>query len=440
MGSDKMNCKKHLLEVAVIGISHKTADVETRECFAIDRDELSDFYRKLTDSCVTEGVYLSTCNRVEVYFASENIPAAIEYVAELLEEYSGMPCVESDNVYKLYGEDAVRHLLTVISSLDSMVVGENEIFSQIKDAFARAVENGKTGVVINKLFHQAFRTAKQVRTETDIARNPLSVAYIAVEQVRKIFTDLSQCSALLIGAGEMGELILKYLSKYEIGDITIANRSLHNAERICRELNVDADVTLLDDIARILQDVDIVISSAGAQHYMITSEIVKNLMDRRGGKDLVIVDIAVPRNIDPEVTENEGVYLYNIDSLKAIADENFKNRLMEVELAKEFIETNLREFSSWRDELKLEPTIVNIQKKFDEIRREELARYRRRKLKHLSDEDFALIEDLTNQIMTKTLHNPIMNLKRHHESINGDDEMRERIRRKTRFVEELFIK
>ena len=434
------SAKASLLDIAVVGISHKTACVETRECFSFTLDESALFYGKLKESGIREAVYVSTCNRVEIYIAAPDISGAVNRTLDILSEFSGVSCHDNQSVYSKLSHDAARHLLTVISSLDSMVIGENEIVGQVKDAFAAAVRMEMTGVVLNKLFHQAFRTAKQVRSETDISRNPLSVAYIAVELVRRVYPDLSRQRALLIGAGEMGELILKYLTKFGIGEITIANRSLHNAERICREYNLNAHVTLLDDIERITRNVDIVITSVTAEHYIVTTGMAAEVMKARGGAPLLMIDIAVPRNIDPDVTSVADVYLYNVDDLRAIADENLKNRLSEMELAAEYIESNLVEFMEWQGELELTPTIVNLQRKFDEIRQNELSRFRSKKMKHLSDEDFALVMELTETIMNRTLHNPIMNLKRHQKENSGDSANSEKIRHKTKFVEELFIR
>ena len=429
-----------LLDIAVVGISHKTACVETRECFSFPEEKLALFYARLREAGIRESVYVSTCNRVEVYMAAVDIADAVNRTLDILTELSGIPCRDNEALYRKQSVDAARHLLTVISSLDSMVIGENEIVGQVKDAFAAAVHAEMTGVVLNKLFHQAFRTAKQVRSETDISRNPLSVAYIAVELVRRVFPDLSARRALLIGAGEMGELILKYLTKFGIGEITIANRSLHNAERICREYNLDAHVTLLDDIERITREVDVVITSVTSDHYLVTTEMTRDVMETRNGEPLLMIDIAVPRNIDPDVTSVTDVFLYNVDDLRAIADENLRNRMSEMELAAEYIESNLVEFMEWQSELELTPTIVNLQRKFDEIRMNELTRFRGKKMKHLSAEDFALVEELTQAIMNRTLHNPIINLKRHQKESNGDSEHSERIRHKTKFVEELFIR
>jgi len=433
--------KTDVLQIGLVGLSHKTASVENREIFSFDKEKLIRFYDELAEAGIDESVYVSTCNRVEVYIAVRDAEKGTNCVLQIMSDLTGTPVSDFESIlYKKTAGEAVSHLLTVASSLDSMVVGENEIMGQLKDAFTVSFETNSTGPYLNKLFHQAFKTSKQVKTETDISRNPLSVAYISVELARNIFTDLTDKRALLIGAGEMGELILKYLTKLDIGEITIANRSLSNAERIVSEHNLDASVILLDDIEGVTNNVDIVISSVSAPHYMITSDMVRSVMETRQGRVLFLVDIAVPRNIEPAVESIESVHLYNIDDLKLIADKNLSSRMQAVELAQVMIETNARDFSDWYNELNLAPAIASIQNKFNDIREKELDRYRKRKLKHLSDEDFELVEELTRQVMSKTLHNPIMNLKRHHRSSKGDEPRKERLRKKTKFVEELFVK
>ncbi len=427
-------------DVAVIGFSHKTASVDERECFSMHYDILPEFYQKLKDSYIGEAVYMATCNRVETYVAAKDIRTAVEKIIKIYEDISGKEYVDfKDNIYVKYSRDAVAHLLTVISGLDSMVLGENEIVGQVKDAFTHGIHNKSAGPALNKLFHMAFRTAKQVRTETDISKNPLSVAFIATDLAKSLFDDFNDRKALLIGAGEMGELILKYFTKYNIGKITVANRSLHNSERIANEIDREVEIILLDDIEEASCEVDIIISSVSAPHYMVTAEMAKEIMQVRQDKPIFLIDIAVPRNIDPNVGDIKNIHLYNIDDLQSIADENLKSRLSEAELAREFIDANVKEFYEWHNELSVAPTIVSIQKQFDEIRTMELDRYRKKKMKHLSEDDFLLIEELTKQIMTKTLHNPIVNLKRHHRCSHDEKEEREHLHRKTKFIEELFV-
>ena len=408
-----MSAETKIPEIAVIGLNHKTAPVDVRERLSLPDEAVRDLLARSRERGIDEIVFLSTCNRVELYFAAPDIPRAIDGLLSLLDDRIDIdrrrlePCL-----YRKYSRDAAAHLFSVASSIDSMVIGENEIVGQVKDAYRCAVSAKRTGPLLNRLFHQAFKTAKRVRTETEIAHNPLSVAFIAAELAKKIFEDLSRRSALLIGAGDMGELILKYFTKSDIREITIANRSLHNAERIAEEINRRAHIIPLEDIPEAAARADIIIASSGSDAHLITEAMGREIARRRRNNPLFVIDIGVPRNVDPAVGALDGIYLYNVDDLRAIADENLKSRMKELEVARQFVEADADDFMVWYERLDTVPLISAIQERFDEIRRAEFERYRRRRLKHLSDADLAIVEDLTRQIMTKTLHNPIQAIKR----------------------------
>lgn len=432
-----MKDKERIPEIGLIGMNHKTTSIDLRENFSLDEDGVSGFIEKASSRGIEEIVCVSTCNRVEIYFTSHDMSHSVNELVSILEEMSSMPKSKfTPNVYKKYYKDAALHLFKVASSLDSMVVGENEILGQVKDAYRKSTSLKKTGTVLNRLFHQAFKTAKRVRTETEIAKSPLSIAYIAVELAKGIFDDLSKRKALLIGAGEMGELILKYLTKYNINEITIANRSFHNAQRIVEDINIKANIITLEDIKAAAENVDIIISSAASTEFIITKETAKHAVKRKGNNPLFFIDIAVPRNIDPEAGKIDNIFLYNIDDLKMIADKNLKSRLKEVEVAESLIESDAENFYAWYEGLAMVPTIINIQKKCEEIRKNELNKYKKRKLKHLSKKDIDIIDNLTTQIMTKTLHDPIMYLK----NFQNSKTEREAIKESIKLIEEMFGK
>jgi len=438
--NSKNNTALNFGNLIVLGLSHKTAPVETRELFSLPNDQLSAFYERLSEAGVDESVYISTCNRVEIYMTAEDSESAVDTIKKLMEFYTKLPHEQfMTSVYSKYGIDAVKHLLSVASSLDSMVIGENEITGQMKESYRKAVECGTTGAILNKLFHRAFTTSKRVRSETEICKNPLSIASIAVEQAKKIFPDISSRSALLIGAGEMGELILKYLVKENLQKITLANRTIDNAERICKDLDYKAEIISITRVDQALDNVDIVITSVTAPHHVITAADLKNIMYERGGKPIFLIDIAVPRNIEPSVIEIENVFLYNVDNLKSIADDNMRGRMQELGKANSIIDEDIEEFVNWYDELSIAPTITVIKNKFNDIRENELYKFKHRKMKHLSEEDFGLVEELTMQIMNKTLHNPIMNLKKQR-SCCDEPELDETMKKKTKFLEDLFTK
>jgi glutamyl-tRNA reductase len=431
-----MRRKENIPEIGLIGMSHKTAPIDLREKFSLNDDKLINLLGKSASIGIDEIVCVSTCNRVEIYLTSGDIKSSVEGLSEILSEISSISSAKLEGLlYKKYSKDAIMHLLSVASSLDSMVLGETEILGQVKDAYRRSAVLQKTGVILNKLFHQAFRTAKLVRTETSIARNPLSVAYIAVELAKNIFKDISKRKALLIGAGEMGELILKYLTKYRIGEITIANRTFHNAQQIIDDINIHADIITLDDIKNAAQKTDIIIASASSTEYLITKDIIKHTIKINKSNPLFMIDIAVPRNIDPALGKLENIFLYNIDDLKKIADENLKSRQGELEAAESLIQSDAEKFYEWYENLAIVPAIKNIQNKFDEIRKAELNKYIKKQLKHLYKKDLETIDKLTNQIMTKTLHDPIMYLKGFTSHGRGE---REKINETIKIIEQLF--
>lgn len=409
-----MNRRDEISEIILLGLSYKTAPLEIREKFTFDDDALKKFHEKAKSGGIGEIVYLATCNRVEIYFTAQEIHRSIDRLMDILEEFTGLSRENfSQYIYMKYSRDVVLHLLTVASSLDSMVIGENEILGQLKQAYRDSVLHKNSGILLNRLFHQSFNTAKKVRTETGISQNPLSIAFIAVEKAREMFNgDLTQRSALLIGAGEMGELILKYLTKNSIKEITIANRSIPNAETIVERINKEAHIIPLSDISAVASQVDIIITSVTCHDYLLSYPLMRTMMEKRADRPIFMIDIAVPRNIDPAVAAIDNVILYNIDDLKSIADENLKSRLMEVEAAMQIVHSDADEMIEWYEGLEMVPMIVHIQESFDKIREQELLKCRRRQLKHLSDEEFQHIDDLTRQIISKILHNPIMMIKK----------------------------
>lgn len=435
-----MNRRDEISEIILLGLSYKTAPLEIREKFTFDGDILKKFHEKAKTGGMDEIVYLATCNRVEIYFTAREIHRSIERLTDILEEFTGLSRETFlPYIYKKYSRDVVLHLLTVASSLDSMVIGENEILGQLKQAYRDSVLHKNSGILLNRLFHQSFNTAKKVRSETGISQNPLSIAFIAVEKAREMFRgDLASKTALLIGAGEMGELILKYLTKNNIHDITIANRSIPNAETIVERINKEAHIVPLGDIPSVASGVDIIITSVTCHDYLITFPLIKSMMEKRPGRPLFMIDIAVPRNVDPTVSGIENVILYNIDDLKSIADENLKNRLQEVEAAMKIVHADADDMIEWYEGLEMVPMIVHIQESFDKIREQELSKFRRRQLKHLSDDEFQHIDDLTRQIISKILHNPIMTIKKnkamHIQGYHDTEEIKEKIK----IIEELF--
>lgn len=330
------------MNIFCIGINHRTAGVSLRERFAVDEASLSSLLSDLRrEAALGEAVVLSTCNRVEVYGLSGNADAAARACADFLQQAAGAEA----EFYRREQAEGARHLFRVVCGLDSMVVGETEILGQVKNAYAAALESGATGAALNRLFQQAFRAAKQVRTETGITRGAVSVGSVAVELSEKIFGDLADCRVLLLGAGKVGARVARSLQSRGVRRLVLSNRTFERAAELARGLGGMA--LHFDQWQTALPDVDIVISSTAARGRLLSADELSPIMAARGDRPLFLVDLAVPRDFDPALNEMEGVFLHDIDSLQAMAQRSVEARRREVERCEELIEAHVQEFLSW---------------------------------------------------------------------------------------------
>ena len=405
------------MNVIVVGMNHKTAPLEIRErlTFACG-DGVRPLEELLKTAAVREAFYLSTCNRVEVLARADDMDEAIARVKDFILLHGNLGPAELEKCLYVYcGSDAVRHLFRVASSLDSMVMGEPQILGQMKDAYRDCVEQKASGIILNKLLHHAFRTAKRVRTETAVAGNAVSVSFAAVEMAKKILGSLEGRTVLLVGAGEMSELAARHLLNNGAGRIIVANRTYARAVQVAEEIHgVPVGFELLEEK---LQEADIVISSTGAAGYILTPAMVQGALRRRKNRLLFLIDIAVPRDVDPEVGRIDNVYLFNIDDLQGVVDENVRNRLREAEKAEGIIGEEVLKFAEWYNTLEVVPTIVSLREKAESILRAELERSGSW-LRALGEEDRKNVEILATQIINKILHDPVTGLKEESQS-NG---------------------
>lgn len=397
-------------DIILFGVNHNTAPVEVREKLALTDEKRP--VKKIFDNLPScqEVVFLSTCNRVEIIAASSAPEKARKEILGFWINHSGLSEeVLSSCSYDYVGESAIRHVFRVASSLDSMVVGEPQILGQLKEAYRMALEEGCSGQLLNKLMHKAFSVAKRIRTETKIASQAVSISYAAVALAKKIFGDLSGKKAMLIGAGEMAELAAQHLKANGIEELIVANRTLERAVELAKALGGKAiSLAELDDA---LIETDIVISSTGAPGVIIQKEQVKRIMRPRRHRLLFFIDIAVPRDIDPEVNDIDNVYLFDIDELKEVVEENKAERQREAVKAERIIEAEVIKFQSWLNSLDIVPVIKGLQEKAESIRQRELARTLKN-LKHLEKKDIKAIEKLTRSLVSKLLHDPIIFLKK----------------------------
>ena len=397
--------------IVVVGLSHKTAPVEIRERFSFNQEELEDGLTALASKPhIEECMIVSTCNRVEVYAVSENADGCVESVKEFLSEFHSIAAdAFSLYLYTSVGHMAVRHFYKVASGIDSMVVGEPQILGQIKQAYKTSVIKGTAGLILNRLSHSAFFVAKRVRTETGIGSRAVSVSYVAVELAKRIFDKLTRRKALLVGAGEMAELAARNLIKAGVGELIIASRSFESAAALAERLN--GKPIMFEEIFYSLKDVDIMITATGSSEFIIKPQHIKEALKLRNNEPMFMIDIAVPRDIDPRVGELADVYLYDIDDLRNVLDENVKSRRDSAEKAEEIVTEVERAFQAWLNGLKVVPAIIDLKKRFEQIKKSEVDRALA-KLENYSDKDKDVISLMASRIIGKILHGPLTNLKK----------------------------
>lgn len=398
------------MQLAVLGLNHTTSTVDIREKLAVTSDNAANIYNKiLQNDRIYELLIISTCNRVEYYMVTDDFLCNVDAVLHIVASESNIDPFELRKYTYIHcGVDAVRHIFRVASGLDSLVLGEPQIFGQVKDAFNAAKLYGRVNTFLNKLEDSTIRVGKKVRTQTKISENPVSVSYAAVELAKKIFNDLSQRVALVIGAGEMCELAAKHLQGNGVKKIYITNRTFEKAEALAKE--VGGKAIQLDSFKDYLRDADIVISSTGAPNYMVTFEDVHQIMNERKHEPMFFIDIAVPRDIDPSINEIENTYVYDIDDLKSVVENNKKQREKEALRAMEIIDQSVDDFMDWLDSLKIIPIIKMMRQQFEELKNSEIERMAD-KLKITDDGELHRINIIMTSYMNKILHNPIMSIK-----------------------------
>jgi len=396
------------MAILVLGLNHKTAPVEIRERVSFGPDILVGALRSLTEvPGVGEGVILSTCNRTEIYSTLSRSSEA--QVKEWLGRFHGMdPDRIAPYTYAYLNDNAVAHLLRVASGLDSMVLGEPQILGQVKTAYQTACDSGTAGKLLCRLFQHTFSVAKQVRTDTAIGSSPVSVAFAAVSLARQIFSDLKDQTALLIGAGETIELAARHLRQHGVGRIIVANRTVERAHTLAAE--VDGYAIALTELANHLSEADILISSTASPLPVLGKGTVERALKKRKHRPIFMVDIAVPRDIEPEVAELDDVYLYSVDDLQDVVEEGMRSRREAAEQAEEIVDFHTREFLSWVRSLDAVNLIQDYRRGAETLRDEVLSNALRRLESGKSPEDVMVF--LAHTLTNKLLHAPSARLRR----------------------------
>src|SRR5216117_1560158 len=404
------------MQLALVGLSHKTAPVEIRERLAFDGDALRTALTSLVGrEQVSEAIILSTCNRVEVVAESPDE----RLIREFLCEFHRVPHESiSKHLYSFRNADVVRHVFRVASSLDSMMIGEPQILGQVKDAYRIATDAGAVGMHLSALMNRAFAVAKKVRSETGISQSAVSVSYAAVELARKIFGDLSGKGVMIIGASKMGELAAKHLKRAGVSSVLVTNRTFERAVELAQVF--EGAAVPFEHFTDHMDHADIVISSTGAPHFIITKTLAEQVIHRRNNKPMFFIDIAVPRDIDPTVNEIDNAFLYDIDDLQQVIDANLKERMKEASRAEEIIDAEVQMFCKKMQSREVVPTIVQLRDSLEKLRRDEIERNRRH-LKDLSPEQQAAVDHITKSMVNKILHPPIEHLKQMANDPHGPD-------------------
>lgn len=401
------NCHMELL---LLGVSHHTASVDLRERVDFSKRGVAEALRELAVyPAPAEAVVLTTCNRAEVYVACEHPEATQRDLGRFMSRFHDVPESElAPHLYAHTGIDVARHLFRVAAGLDSLVVGEPQIFGQIKDAFATASRQRSTGSLLNKLFMSSFAVGKRVRAETGLGEGAVSVSYAAISLARKIFGNLHERRVLVVGAGEMAELTAIHLQSQPVAHIVVANRTLARAEALARKVGgTAAEWSALDDE---LIQADIVVTATGAQNAVISADSIGAVMRARRNRPLFVVDIGLPRDVDPAAGELEQVFLYNIDDLRAMISENLARRQEQTTHAEAMIGREVDQFAIWQRSRGTIPTVVALRRRFEAVRQAELERLTP-KLHGLSADARAQVEEVTRLLVQKLLLAPTAQLK-----------------------------
>ncbi|WML45573.1 glutamyl-tRNA reductase [Neobacillus sp. PS3-40] len=398
------------MHILMIGLNYKTAPVEIRERLTFNEFDLGQAMKRLKEKkSILENIIISTCNRTEIYAVVDQLHTGHYYIKEFLSETFGIDQSEF-SPYLFSGEEdrAVLHLFRVACGLDSMILGETQILGQVRSSFLLAQQEETIGTVFNHLFKQAITVAKRGHSETDIGANAVSVSYAAVELARKIFGSLESKHILIFGAGKMGELAAQNLHGSGVRKVTVINRTYEKAQDLAARF--DGTAKTLEELESSLVDADILISSTGAKDFVITKEMMVKVEKKRKGKPLFMVDIAVPRDLDPRIAELENVFLYDIDDLEGIVEANLQERKKAAEKIMLMVEKEMVEFDQWLGMLGVVPVISALREKALAVQSETMESIER-KLPHLSDHDKKVLNKHTKSIINQLLKDPILQVK-----------------------------
>lgn len=408
------------MHVMVMSLNYRTAPVELREKLAFKEEQVGDAMIALNqEKSILENVIVSTCNRTELYVVADQLHTGRYYVKRFVSNWFSVDLDEVKNHVEIYEDQkAIQHLFRVSAGLDSMVLGETQILGQVKNSFQIAQENEASGLIFNQLFKQAITAAKRGHRETEIGEHAVSISYAAVELSKTIFGALNNQHVVILGAGKMGELAVQNLHGSGVNRVTVINRTYSKAQELANRFNGEAEP--LEKFESVLEDADILITSAGTEDYVLGKAQMANLLKKRNGKPIFLVDIAVPRNLDPAINELDGVFLYDIDDLQGIVDQNLSERQKAAAKIEEMIDTELDEFEEWLTTLGVVPIISALRKKALTIQEQTMASIER-KMPDLTAREKKVLNKHTKSIINQMLKEPILQAKEMAGEEHADD-------------------
>lgn len=416
------------MNILAISINHKTAPVEVREAVYLSSEEIKNLTSSIKNSLFTEGLIVTTCNRTEIYGIPANQNLSHEEIQNALLNFKSVSGLKPEHFQYLSSANAIRHLFSVATGIDSLLIGDNQIFKQVKDSFQTAEDLNFTGFLMKRIFDSAVKVGRRAISETGISEGAVTVSYAAVQLIEKIFSNLSKKSALVIGAGETGEIAAKHLRERGIGNLTITNRTYERAEKLAESLS--AKILPFSNFKDSLHEFDIVLSATSSDSLILTKADVLAAMKKRNYNSLILMDIAIPRDIDPESKSIDYVFYNDIDSLNIIVQQNLIKRKEEIPKVEKIIEEELNTFLNWFNSLEVAPTIKDLRDYFEAIRLDEIEKNKNR----FSPEDQEKLEIITKRIINKILHHPTVELKKYTESGVNSDEAAQKVS----IVRELF--
>jgi glutamyl-tRNA reductase len=393
-----------------ISINHRTASVELREALHLSEDEIRSFIQQTKGKSLAEGIVISTCNRTEIYAIPKDENLGSKDLEVLIKNFKSNSDVKEDNFQHFISRESVEHLFRVSCGIDSLLIGDNQVFKQVKDSFLISEEMNFAGILIRRVMDAATRVGKRAINETAISEGAVTVSYAAVQLVEKIFSNLQKKSALIIGTGETGEIAAKHLRDRGIGRLALTNRSFDKAEKLAADLNTA--VFPFANFKEHLYKFDIIVSATSAEGLILTKKDIEDAMKKRNYASMVLMDIAIPRDIDPESKKIDYVFYHDIDSLNIIVEQNLTKRKDEIPKVEKIIHEELDAFFEWYNSLEAAPTIKTLRDYFENVRLDEVEK----NINKFSEDDREKLEIITKRIINKILHHPTIELRKMSES------------------------